>query len=245
MRLFLFRASVLVFLLFPILLGVVVSDWKKNGASIVFMGLFVFQMLVSVWRLYFFSYLYVALAVVGIHLLMRKKYSAWLSRHEGIMEKVFVVSVLVGVVLLGWMVFNGNSSIVVFNEVDNEWEDVSVRTGELTPVDSLIVIPPYLEGFRMLSERSAVVNFKVSGVWYGREIELEWVERMRRFCDMEDWVGFEGKKKCRVGYNGMESSRLIELSREYGADYIVVERPKELELSLVYENDGFRLYSLA
>jgi len=53
-----------------------------------------------------------------------------------------------------------------------------------------------------------------------------------------------GLVKEREEYNLISAERFLEVTKKYDTDYVVVEKPKELSLPLVYENQNFILYSL-
>jgi len=86
-------------------------------------------------------------------------------------------------------------------------------------LDAVFITPPYLQGFRVYSERSTVVEWKDgTQQYFDSDYSYIWWERTND-------IGDEVKEK----YNNLSKERLIELCKKYNASYIVFPVTKSLE----------------
>ncbi|MCW4033482.1 MAG: hypothetical protein NWF08_08865, partial [Candidatus Bathyarchaeota archaeon] len=119
--------------------------------------------------------------------------------------------------------------------IENDWEAVQLWCKYNTPKDSLFIIPPRLEGFRVFSERSGIGDWKDGALSaYNPNYAIKWRDRMR---DLNTWDD-------REGYNLLKESDFERLACKYNATNIIIEKPKKLDLKLVYESEYFRIYEI-
>jgi len=125
------------------------------------------------------------------------------------------------------------------------FDEVALFAKDNTPVDSVFITPPIDDSFRYLSERAEVFNFRVTGYWSSDSIAREWINRLHVFCNVtDDFSGFPSAwEHCSEKYDNFSTDDFINLSEEYDADYIVVKKPDYLNLTLVYENEDYLMYS--
>jgi len=158
---------------------------------------------------------------------------------------MFLVSTAVVPIFTGEQ--KGLFSDVNISKEKGLWEDVSLKAKELTQKDSLFITPPFSLGFTFFSERSEFINWKTSGVGvYSGKFVAEAVKRFKVVCKHEfDFsTRTELVEECKKGYERLNKEDFELAKEEYGITHIIVERPKQLNLSLIYENEGYRIYEL-
>lgn len=111
---------------------------------------------------------------------------------------------------------------------------------QTTRSDALFLIPPALGEFRLLSQRSVVVDWKSTPV--SAQQLLAWYARI------SDIVGrkVEGENDVVRGYRALDAAQLQQLARKYGAEYVVVEtaHPARFPGQAVYRNQGYSVYAV-
>ena len=123
-----------------------------------------------------------------------------------------------------------------------KWVDIQLWAKNNTPNDSLFIVPPYLESFRLYSERPILADWKDGGagffspnflkIWWGRMEELG-ISR-QNYSDTYQ----------RQAYNSLTPAKAAELLKKYNAKYIIFEKQPQHDLMKKYENDYFTVYSL-
>jgi hypothetical protein len=130
-----------------------------------------------------------------------------------------------------------------FNLVCDSCRDASkvelyswIRT---TEPESLFVVPPEQQDFRLLARRAIVVDWK--GLPVKPDEILEWYIRLGDVCGMDNLGSREFMTR---GYNSMTPERLAVITRKYGVDYVVVARGgagERLPGETVFLNDRYRV----
>ena len=116
-------------------------------------------------------------------------------------------------------------------EKRGNWVQVQLWARENTPQDAVFLTPPYRQGFRVYSERSAVMEEKDGTQQYFQtDYSYEWWSRVTE-------IG-----KTQEQYDNLSPDRLAELCRKYGASYVVFPAGKPLPFPQVYENKDYRVY---
>ena len=108
--------------------------------------------------------------------------------------------------------------------------DLQIWAAGNTAKDEIFLIPPGFSGFRSFSKRSIVADQKDGGViFYSPQYAQDWNERVKNL----------------VGYSQFGLSEFQRLAQIYSFDYVVVTKNHPpLDLPLVYENRGFRVYKM-
>ena len=138
----------------------------------------------------------------------------------------------------------------------NDAYDIQIWLRENTSKDSLIITPPYIDehsfaSFRVHSERSILaLNSELARVAISQGLE----ETLRTRLDDLSKDGFSpalltgdyGKMYHAIyeGYNNLNEDDIVRLSKKYDANYFIREKPSELNLTVVYENDEYILYEI-
>lgn len=108
-----------------------------------------------------------------------------------------------------------------------------------TPNDSIILIPPDFEKFRVVSERAIVVDRK--SFPFQKNAILEWAKRI---CDISNQPECNYRNmNLSIAVNGYDNLTLTDLERlqiEYSFDYFIGRN--ELPLIAEYSDSGFFIY---
>lgn len=126
----------------------------------------------------------------------------------------------------------------------NNWEDAQLWALHNTPKNAVFITPPHLTGFRVYSERSTVVDCDDRGQSNPHYIHgYEWINRVKIVCN-ESSFQVPCEVYCNSGYKKNLEVDFFKLASMYNISYIVVEKPKNLNFNLVYENEDFRIYKI-
>ena len=110
---------------------------------------------------------------------------------------------------------------------------------ENTPKDALFIIPPYLNDFGIYSKRATLGDWAEGSsiIYLDNDYAQQWLERMKDLGWKTIWDAV-------TGYNALSTETIAAVSRKYNAQYVVTEKPKTLDLPVLYENKGFMLYEV-
>jgi len=96
------------------------------------------------------------------------------------------------------------------------------RWAAATPPSTLFLIPPEMGDFRLLTERSVVVDYK--SIPLGTQALLAWYRLLETVSGQP---GFRSAAAARDGYAAMDAARLADLARLYRCDYAVLPNTAE------------------
>ncbi len=115
-----------------------------------------------------------------------------------------------------------------------------------TPKDTLIISSPFIEGVRLYSKRSNVVDFKTNPIGRGKKLQDEWVDRLAALCNVTNLTQpnfyiFQGISYCK--YDSLSKEDYLSLCKKYNADYFITYvNNKYWTDILIYNNNLFALY---
>ena len=132
-------------------------------------------------------------------------------------------------------------------ELQNPWVETGAWIKTHTPREALFITPPYFSGFAFYAERKTVVEFK-SGVHHAKALE-GWRSRLQDLSNGNFPAGCE-KFSCRrsleEGFKSLETPRIRELGRKYGATFWVTEAGgKDPGLVRIFSNSHYEVFSLS
>lgn len=121
---------------------------------------------------------------------------------------------------------------------ESPWIDVQRWCAANTPIDALIVVPPWLEGFRTYGRRSLFADWKTGGMALLNEpFGVEWWRRITRLAPRQLNGGIYDILA--NNYDALSAEDFASLARDEGVTHIVVKRTIELPFPRVYENESF------
>jgi Domain of unknown function (DUF6798) len=125
--------------------------------------------------------------------------------------------------------------------------DIELYIRENTPRDAVFVTPPYDATFRLKAQRAIVVDVK-SFVSADQAV-LEWYQRISDLAGVREISLADSSSamfaELKEAYRALDRGQLMGIAEKYGAQYILTERGKSLDLPMVYENESYVLYRLA
>lgn len=111
-----------------------------------------------------------------------------------------------------------------------DWEETLVWVEANTPQDAYFYTPPTLDGFRIITKRASLGNWKDGTVGiFQNTWAIEWRERMYNMGFVEDDFAFED----------MTHDRLCSLTVHYSIDYAVILNTWDIKGVPEYNNDTF------
>ena len=118
-----------------------------------------------------------------------------------------------------------------------EW----VRTNTSEDAVFLTSPGPDVQWFRFRTDRAIVFNMKF--YVFNADGTAEWLERLEDTGNVR--IDLSTRSLPPLRYNELTTEQILELARKYGFSYVLRNsRTTPLNLPLVYENEGFRLYSV-
>ncbi|HNT78252.1 MAG TPA: hypothetical protein PKH77_24830 [Anaerolineae bacterium] len=137
--------------------------------------------------------------------------------------------------------------------VQDDWTDVQLWAREHTPRDAIFISPPqkwdfYESDWRVFSERSAVVTFtELLEIGLVPSHLPEWQTRFEKLVPgaRAQFTGdfFHNRALTADIFYTRTAADLQAIAQEYGATYLVVEKPHTYAFPVIYENDGYIVYT--
>ncbi|MCP4381240.1 MAG: hypothetical protein GY798_07450 [Hyphomicrobiales bacterium] len=134
----------------------------------------------------------------------------------------------------------GKYNLVV--EVDDQDKYELYDWVRSTPEDSLFLIPPNFQDFRLLTRRAVVVDWKANPVAPGEV--MEWRRRILIVSGIEPPLSFGSVMK---GYQGMSGKRLRNIRSEFGISHAIFRTTDDfanIGATVVFRNDSFVVLDL-
>ena len=165
---------------------------------------------------------------------------------------LIIISLVFAIIFNFVVIYKRNGFSVYFKGYDEKnptpWVDMQLYAKRNTPTDSLFIVPPYTAypDFRMFSERASFGDWIDGGftIFFGNDYGKKWLERMKDL-GLSGETDFDvGLERERREYNSISTEGFLRIAKKYDTNYVVVEKPKELSLPLIYENRKYRLYAL-
>jgi len=143
--------------------------------------------------------------------------------------------------------------IYVFAKKDADY-DVQMWARMNTPKDAVFITPPtpwlfYDLEWRVISERSTVTHLgELAEAVFSPDYISYWRPRFESLAphSLEKFRGdvFENKEMVKQAFYRLSTEELKKIAQQYGASYLVVEKPHLYNLPEVYGNTTYRVYLL-
>jgi hypothetical protein len=162
-------------------------------------------------------------------------------------------------VLLGLSIYQAQKSWLwapglYLNGPQTAWVDAQKWAKENTPKDAVFITPPqlfwhYMPDWRVFSERQPVAELSdLLEIPFNPDYLQIWLPRFEAVAPgaLAQFKGdyFENMKIISKAYYSLSDDQILEISKEYHAPYLVVEKPHSRPWPVLYENDGFVIYDL-
>jgi len=137
---------------------------------------------------------------------------------------------------------------------DTEWVEVQRWARDNTPQDARFITPPHLSSFyvpdwRVFSQRSTIATLpEVMEIPFAPDYLSNWQSRFESVAPGAvarfNYNYGENQAIAAEAYYSLSLEEVRQVARQYGASYLVVEKPHTRDLPVVYENEGFIVYDL-
>jgi len=154
--------------------------------------------------------------------------------------KIILASILI-IFLISYLIYN---PLVGRYKYDSNKEELFEFIKKYTPEDSILLAPPYINTFRVGSERAIVVDFELAPP--GDKAIVEWYNRILDVTESQNMAYKKGISfgYIKEGYKLLTEEDINGLKEKYYFDYAVFEKPKTLDFEKVYENYQFVVYKI-
>jgi hypothetical protein len=134
------------------------------------------------------------------------------------------------------------------------WYRTQIWARDATPPGTVFITPPqiwglYVPEWRVFSERSTVVSLsELLEAAFAPSYLQTWKPRFEALApgalDRFNGDFFQSQATTAAAFYSLSPGSLLSFARQYGASYLVVERPHTFAWPVVYSNAGFTIYDL-
>jgi len=152
--------------------------------------------------------------------------------------KIILINILI--ILSLYKTFFTNEKILELK--DKDWLDLQKWAKENTKINDVFIVPPYMSGFRIYSERTIYTDWKDGTMMnFNPEFGYEWKRRMENLTILN-------KDSLVIGFNRLKEEDFKRISDEiFGWNskpenvYVITKKLYD-GLELVYKNSSFKVY---
>ena len=138
--------------------------------------------------------------------------------------------------------------------LQDAWYDAQMWARQNTPKDALFITPPekwgiYDADWRVFSERGTIAEHAdLLMVALVPDYTATWSERFERVAPgaIAQFNGnyFENARQVKNAYYTLSEEAIRQIAIDYGASYLVLEKPQQRDFSIAYENEEYVIYRL-
>lgn len=175
----------------------------------------------------------------------------YLLNNRGLAVGAFL-AIMTTIYSLGFMAINLWRPGIQIYARPSAWVDVQNWARENTTKDTLFITPPqevglYQPDWRVFSERGTIASlYDLFEIALKPDYYETWKPRFESVAPgaLEEFHGnfFENQKITRKAFNSLQLNQIMAIAAEYNADYMVTEKEIFHDLSVVYENEQYRIY---
>lgn len=132
-----------------------------------------------------------------------------------------------------------------WREPPDPWAEAQRWVAANTPVNSLFLVPPWLEGFRTYARRSEFVEYKMGTLsLFHPAFGQEWASRMALLTPRQ--LSGDGYDDMARNYNALTSAEIVAIVERYKITHVVVMASRDdLGFRTVYQNALVRVLDTA
>ena len=125
---------------------------------------------------------------------------------------------------------------------DDPWVQAQLWASRFSPKDAIFLTPPQQGGFRIYSQRPIVCEWRDgTQLYFAAHFAEDWGRKLSKLRPVVlDSRGHEIARG--QALEEMDDDKLIKVSREMGAKYVVLPAGKDRNLRAVYENEKWAIY---
>ncbi len=121
---------------------------------------------------------------------------------------------------------------------ENEWVQLQLWANTNTPENAIFLTPPQLSGFRVFSERTAVVEWKDgTQLFFKPSFAGEWYSRLQEIGGLNDHTR-------EAYYRALSPTKIQELRRKYNFSFVVFPAELSLPFRQVYRDTAWSIYDV-
>jgi len=231
------RYFMLISAIASIYVGVILKNLFKFGKYSGFL-LGIFVLIVALFRCFnganlhnLLKFFIAVLSLWGLYFVLVKLYKS---------ASVYITLLSISFILLICFFCIRGNEIGIKNASAREWIDVQLWAKNNTPCNSVFIVPPNTEGFRVESERTIYVDWKSGTLLnfdenYGRN----WFSRMQK-------LGFKSQDSIQKDFTLLPDTVFVDIATHIPAEVYLVDYKKEppRNFPIVYQNDSFVVYKV-
>ncbi len=186
---------------------------------------------------YVFFFIQFSLKIQRAFLLFAIPTMLLVNRYKNNPRKLFVATVLL---LIFWMPYLFYKNQIKLGKQTNDWVSVQVWARNNTPPNSVFIVPTYIDGFRMYSERSIFADWSdgALGLFHPSFIH-EWWNRMELLGITKTKNNQTSRK---IAYDNLDEIMIRTIKERYKVDFIVIDAGNNLSFVKIYNNKGYSIY---
>lgn len=150
------------------------------------------------------------------------------SVSDSFIATIFVAFIFLNIAI-NFKSFQNINQKIQFPKQTNDWIALQLWARNHTNFQDRFLVPPYLTGFRILSQRPIVGDIKDGAVViYDSNFAKGWSEMINDF----------------KYYDLIKENDFINLKNKYSFDYIVTKSNQSLKFRIIYQNNSFIVYKI-
>jgi len=191
-------------------------------------------------------------AIPLIAWLIYRKYPS-LFNNRGLAVGAFL-AIMTTIYSLGFMAINLWRPGIQIYARPSAWVDVQNWARENTTKDTLFITPPqevglYQPDWRVFSERGTIASlYDLFEIALKPDYYKTWKPRFESLAPgaLEEFHGnfFENQKITKRAFNGLVREQILAIAAKYNASYLVTEKDNIQNLTMIYENEKYKIYDL-
>jgi hypothetical protein len=159
--------------------------------------------------------------------------------------KHIVLILLAVVTVTSTGIYMRHRNFSIYNRQEKQWLDVQMWAKENTNSEDQFIVPPYLEGFRVESERTVYCDWKDGTLLnFNPAFGLEWIRRMER-------LGYKKNISPETGFRNLKEKDFTVIAEEMlirnkkSSVFLIREQENAaLKFPKLYENEKFVAYQI-
>ena len=161
---------------------------------------------------------------------------------EQLPAKYFISILLLTVAAISSVIYMRHRDFTINNIQEKQWLNMQMWVKGNTISNTVFIVPPYLEGFRVESERTVYADWKDGTLLnFNPAFGLEWLRRMEK-------LGYEKNSSLQDGFKGLREKNFLHVAEEISAVHsvlLVIEKDgATLNFPKLYENEKFIVYKI-
>jgi len=209
--------------IFPVLFIAKLQMFRLTPILILLMYIYIVNLF---YQIYVSKTLNIANKINNIY----EKISNLFNDNKNLTNLVIVIIIIINVFLI---------TEVNYSPIENQRTETYSWIKNNTMNNSVFLIPPTIEDFRLGANRAIVVDWKAFP--FNDESVLEWRERIE---DISNFPRPINRNSVSKGYNSLNESRILSLKEKYKFNYVMVSKSFKLNLTEIHSDKLFRIYQL-